>query len=223
MNGFNLEKLLNLFNIIFYFITLNFLCAVLNIPFIFFIFFIGFDKIFTYFPLFLVCLLPFGTTLSTIFYCMNKYIKNKGIYVFKDFFKGLKSCFFQSIFIWSIQLIFYFILYFNIKFFSIAKPSILIVCFFASITIIILLTTPYIYLLISKFKMTSFQIVKSSLILAFTNPIITISNSLSFLFILILFGFNPPIVSLVIFSLLGFIICFNSKNLLNSLEKSCKK
>lgn len=223
MNGFNIEKLLNFFNIIFYFVALNFLCAILNIPLIFFIFFVGFDKIIVYLPLFLICLLPFGPSLSIVFYCMNKYIKNKDFYVFKDFFKGLKSCFFQSIFIWGIQLIFLFILYFNINFFLRAKPSILGVCFFASITIIMLFTTPYIYLLISKFKMSSFQIVKSSLILAFTNPVITIANGLAFLFVLILFGFNPSIVSLFIFSLLGFIICFNSRKLLNLLEEKSQK
>ncbi|EIA29498.1 Putative membrane protein, partial [Candidatus Arthromitus sp. SFB-4] len=69
---FNFEKLFDTFNYVFWFFILNLLFWIFNIPIILFFMFIGISRITTYFPLFLVCLLPTAPIFTVLLYCVNK-------------------------------------------------------------------------------------------------------------------------------------------------------
>ncbi|WP_242873959.1 hypothetical protein [Clostridium gasigenes] len=66
--------------------------------------------------------------------------------------------------------------------------------------------------------MTNMSIVKSSLILVFTRPIITISNIVIIIFSLILFEMTPGTIILFISSIFAFLLSFTNKALLLELE-----
>lgn len=215
---FNVNKLFDICYYIFSFFILNLLFMLLNIPIILFFLFVGISSIFAYFPLFLCCLLPTFPSFNILVYCMNKLFKNKGFNLMADFKKGLVLNFKQSLFIWSVELIFIFILYSNIKFFTLAYNNTVLSCIFIGIILIILLMTPFISLLISLFSNSSLNIVKNALILTFTRPMLTITNILLPLVCLVLFEVSPGTTFLFIASLLAFLFTFANRSLIQELE-----
>ena len=217
---FNLEKLFSLFDYVFWFFLLNLFFMLLNLPLILFMLSIGINNISTYFPLFLLCLVPFVPSLTVLIYCMGKLIRDKDLNLFRDFFHGLKINFKQSILLWCGELITILILYSNIRFFSNFKNGIILNCIFVALLLGLFFITPYIYILVSRFSMKSFDIIKSSLILAFTRPLLTLTNTLIIIIPLILFQISPGTTILFISSVLAFLLSFSNKSLLEELELS---
>ena len=99
MDTFNLQKVLNAFNYIFWFFCLNIFFLIFNLPLVLFFLFIGLEGIFTYLPLFLLSLLPLMPSLTVLFYCMGKLIREKDLDLF-TIFEGLKLNFKQSLLLW---------------------------------------------------------------------------------------------------------------------------
>ncbi|WP_300349242.1 DUF624 domain-containing protein [Clostridium sp.] len=216
---FNLEKILTLFNYIFWFFMLNIFFIVLNIPVILFFMFIGLRNVTTYLPLFLISLIPFGASFTTLLYCMRKLIKYKDISLIEDLKKGLKYNFKQSTIMWSLELLLIFLLSFNLRFFSTTYYNLILSSLFIGFLIITLLTTTYIFVLISRFSMNSIEILRASVILTFTKPLISIGNVLIFLFTLILFEISPGTTVIFMGSIASFLVMLLNKNLLENLEE----
>lgn len=216
---FNLEKILTLFNYIFWFFMLNIFFIVLNIPVILFFMFIGLRNVTTYLPLFLISLIPFGASFTTLLYCMRKLIKYKDISLIEDFKKGLKYNFKQSTIMWSLELLLIFLLSFNLRFFSTTYYNLILSSLFIGFLIITLLTTTYIFVLISRFSMNSMEILRASVILTFTKPLISVGNVLIFLFTLILFEISPGTTVIFMGSIASFLVMLLNKNLLENLEE----
>lgn len=222
-NFFNFEKIFDSFNYVFWFFLLNLFFMLFNIPLILFFIFVGISNIFKYFPLFLVCLLPTMPAFTSLLYCMNKIIVNKDLNIIKDFINGIKLNFKQSFLIWFIELLLIIIIYFNIRFFSLVKYNLILVCLFSLVTIVLAAVTPFIYILISRFKMKTIDILRTSFILCFTRPVLTITNLLLFIFSLILFEITPGTIILFISSIFSFSLLFINKSLLQELENISKK
>ena len=220
---FNLEKILDVFNYIFWFFILNIFFSILNIPVILFFMFVGLRNVTTYLPLFLICLIPFGASFTALLYCMRRLIKYKDISLIKDFKRGLKYNFKQSTIMWSLELILIFLLSFNLRFFSTTYYNLILSSLFIGFLIIILLTTPYIFVLISRFSMKSMEILRASVILTFTKPLISIGNILILLFTLILFEISPGTTVIFIGSIGSFLVMLLNKNLLENLEEKSAK
>lgn len=216
---FNLEKILTLFNYIFWFFMLNIFFIVLNIPVILFFMFIGLRNVTTYLPLFLISLIPFGASFTALLYCMRKLIKYKDISLIEDFKKGLKYNFKQSTIMWSLELLLIFLLSFNLRFFSTTYYNLILSSLFIGFLIITLLTTTYIFVLISRFSMNSMEILRASVILTFTKPLISVGNVLIFLFTLILFEISPGTTVIFMGSIASFLVMLLNKNLLENLEE----
>lgn len=220
---FNFERLFEIFSYIFWFFILNVLFWFMNIPLILFLLFVGVTGILTYFPLFLVCLVPTMPAFTVILYCMHKLYKNKTLTLFSDFFKGFRLNYKQSLIIWIIELLAIFIIYSNIRFFSmVTSHSLILNCLFISLLILIVAITPYIYLIISKFSMTNLQIIRLSFILTFTRPILTITNILLVLVFLVIFEISPSVTVLFISTALAFSLIFINRALLRELEDISK-
>ncbi|MGL5354664.1 MAG: DUF624 domain-containing protein [Clostridium sp.] len=217
---FSLDKIFDTFNYIFWFFLLNLFFMVLNIPIVSFFIFVGISDIFSYLPLFLLCLIPIGPTITALLYCTGKLIRNKSINVFSDFLNGLKLNFVQATGFWCFELLIVFMLYSNIKFFSVVNYNLVLTCVFAALLILLLLVTPYIYILISRFSMKSMDIIKASFILAFTRPILTISNILVLIVSLILFEMSPGTIVLFVSSIITYLLSFTNKSLLSELEST---
>lgn len=215
---FNLEKLLNFFNYIFCFFMLNIFFSILNIPVILFFLFVGLSNITTYLPLFLVSLIPFGASFTALLYCMRKLVKYKDLDLFSDFVKGLKYNWKQSTLMWCGELFLIFLLSFNLRIFSTVYYSLPLTCVFIVLMVLTLLTTTYIFVLISRFSMGSMDILRASVILTFTKPVVSIGNIVIFLFSLMLFEISPGTTVIFMASIVSYLIMFLNKNLLESLE-----
>ena len=197
---FNLEKLLTFFNYIFWFFMLNIFFSILNIPVILFFLFVGLSNITTYLPLFLVSLIPFGASFTALLYCMRKLVKYKDLDLFSDFLKGLKYNWKQSTLMWCGELFLIFLLSFNLRIFSTVYYSLPLTC------------------VISRFSMSSMDILRASVILTFTKPVVSIGNIVIFLFSLMLFEISPGTTVIFMASIVSYLIMFLNKNLLESLE-----
>lgn len=217
-NFINLDKILTFFNYVFWFLTLNIIFLILNAPLVFFFVFVGISSISTYLPLFLICAIPFGVSFTSLIYCMDKLLKNKEIAPIKDYFKSIKSSFFNSTIIWIVELFIVFMLYTNIKFFTSIGANIAIKGFFTLLLLIILCITPYIFILTGKFSMNILSTIKSATILTITRPISTVSNILCLLVTLVIFEINPATTFLFIGSIATFLIVFVNRILLGELE-----
>ncbi|MGL4742532.1 MAG: DUF624 domain-containing protein [Sarcina sp.] len=218
-NIINIEKILTFFNYVFWFLTLNILFLVVNTPLILFFLFVGISSMTTYLPLFLFAAIPFAASFTTLLYCMHKLIKTREVEPLKDFFTSFKSNFKNSTIIWICELLIIFILSTNIKFFAAVGGNILINGFFTLVLFILLLVTPHIFTLTSKFSMNIISTVKSAVILTITRPIITIANILCLVVTLMLFELNPATTVLFIGSIAAFLIAFANKTLVKELQE----
>lgn len=216
---FSLEKILAVFNYIFWFFMLNLFFSILNIPVILFLLFVGLRNITTYLPLFLISLIPFGASFTALLYCMRRLVKYKDLDLLGDFIRGLKYNWKQSTLIWCGELFLIFLLSFNLKLFSTTFHSLVLSCIFVGLLGITFLTTTYIFVLISRFSMSSMEILRASAILTFTKPLISVGNIIIFLFSLMLFEISPGTTVIFIASIVSFLVMFLNRNLLESLEE----
>lgn len=219
---FNLDKIFDTFNYIFWFFILNLFFMIFNIPVILFFIFVGISNMFNYFPLFLLCLIPTAPAFTALLYCMRRLVFSKDLEPVSDFKKGIKLNFIPSLKIWIPELLIILALYSNIQFFTSIYKSIILVCIFSAILILVFAATPYIYILISRFSMKPLDILRTSFILTFTRPIITITNILLFVTALILFEISPATMSLFIISIFAFAIIFFNRALIHELEQISK-
>ncbi|MHC1750171.1 MAG: DUF624 domain-containing protein [Cellulosilyticaceae bacterium] len=215
---FSLERILEVFNIIFFFLLTNLLFVFFNLPLVLFLIFIGFSAIPTYLPLFLTCLIPLGPSLAAIFYCMHKFVVNKDCPSIRYFFKGYKSNFKESVVLGLLQLLFTFLLVCNIRIFTTTYPMLFLSIFFVILFCILILSIPYSYLLRIRFKMSTLEVIKASLTLVFIHPVLTVCNAIIFLFILMLFEISAGTTVLFMGSLYAFFILFSNKHLIKKLE-----
>lgn len=216
---FKIDKIFDVFNVVLLFFILNLLFMLVNIPIIVFLFTLGISQIFNYFPLFLLCLIPLGPAFTILLYCMGQFIKYKSLTLKIDLVKGIKLNTIQSLFIWCIELAIVFMIYSNMMFFASRAHSFLITCISMTLGIVLLAVSPYIYLLISRFSMKTVDIIKTALVLTFTRPLLTITNILILLFMLLLFELSPGTIVLFCSSILAYFIQFVNRPLLTNLEK----
>lgn len=218
VNEFNLEKIMTFFNYIFWFFMGNVLFWFCNLPMVLFFLFIGFQNVLIYLPLFLASCILFAPAFTALLYTMGKLLRNKDINIFSDYFKSYKDNFIQSFFLGIVLLLFILILYFNISFFKTLDIGIYLTPFFVVILSLLLLSIPYIFILLSRYKMKSINLLKTSIILIISKPLVTISNIIVFLFCLMLFEIKPSYAALFIATIFSFLLMFVNKHLLNSLE-----
>lgn len=220
---FKVDKIFDVFNVILLFFVLNLLFMLVNIPAVVFLLTLGVSQIYTYFPLFLLCLLPAGPAFTVLLYCMGQFIRNKTITYSIDLPKGIKLNAKQSFIIWAFELLIVFMIFSNVMFFSTTAHSLLFTCISISLGILLLSISPYIYLLISRFSMSLLEILKSSMIIAITRPILTITNTLLFIILLVLFEMTPGTVVLFSSSLFAYALQFANRDLMIQLEKQSAK
>lgn len=220
---FDAEKIMSFFNYIFYFFMLNIFFLASNIPFLLFFFLVGISHIGEYLPYVTVSLLPLAPSLCALIHCMVKLIENKDIYPFKEYKKGYCKNFVQAFIVGAIELAFIFMLNINISFFK-SQPNLSIFSIiFMILFAIILLMTPFLYLFISKYKMTTIDIFKAAITVTIGKPLYSIANAVIFLFMLVLFEIVAGTTFLFIGSGYAFLLVVSNKKLFMQLEETEKK
>lgn len=208
-----------LFDKIYYFLGVNFWFVLANIPVLLFLVFVGGSQIEVFLPLFLLCLLPMAPALSAVMYAMYRLVNRIDVGGMRDFIKGYKSSFVQSMQIGAGQLFLVFILWTNIQFFGNEMPVFPLVILFVILLVLVILMTPYLYLLISHYHMKNLDIVKTALALTIGKPVLTFGNVAALCLVLIAFGISPGATVLFMGSVYGFLIVFMSGRILRTFEK----
>lgn len=194
----------------------------MNIPFI--MLFLFTDLLTNWIGWLYIGLLPVAPAVSAVFYSMGKVVRDKDLNVTKDFFKGYKQSFKQSFIIGAIQSIVLVIAFLDINIFANTSKQMFVlpVAYFALMFIGI--TSTYIYPLISRFSLKISDIIRLSIIYSFQHLKSTALNIVGCVawYLSLIYISHGAISMLVGVGMLGFLIMYNNKNVLSSLEEQIK-
>lgn len=217
---FSAERILGFCEKVFYFLIVNTLFWLSNIPVICFFIFIGIDQISTYLPLFMISLLPVPPALSAVLYCMGRQLRGTEVRALKDYKKGYGIDVFLKLRLGTVHLFTIFVLWTNTKFLSEAYGFGIIPMLFFVAFIFTIILTPNLYLLASRYEMKLLDIVRVAIIITVTRPVCTLGYLAAFGFMLMLLELCAGTTVLFMVSGYCFLIVFMSKSILKSLEKS---
>lgn len=215
----NSEKIMNVFNYIYWFFIGNLLMVLFNLPFcITLILYVrsGFKG---YPTIFLLTLLTLGPSLTAIFYTMGKLYRDKDISIFKDFMKAYKENFVQSISVNSLFLLVFIGFTLNVRlapnfqFLSIMAPIFYVGIF------LIFIAYPFAFIILSRFQMKTMDLIKASFTLSIVKFKYTLINIIIFLFMLIIIEVMPAYGALFLGSAIPYLIILSNKSLLELLAK----
>lgn len=215
---FNVEKFMGACERILYFLQINLFFWVSNIPMVLFFMFVGISQVRIYLPLFLLCVIPAGPALCGVFFAMNRVVRGTETSAWKDYRAGYADSFRKKLGIAAIQALAVWILWTNIQFFSIQCPVFPLVLLFGVLFAVILVMTPDLYLLASRYEMGLKDIFKGALVLCIGQPILTFGNTVLLAAALMLLEIQPGISILFVVSLYGFVVIFINQKIFRMLE-----
>lgn len=219
----NSEKIMNVFNYIYWFFIGNLLMVLFNLPFcITLILYVrsGFKE---YPTILLLTLLTLGPSLTAMLYTMGKLHKNKDISIFKDFMKGYKENFLQASCVNALFVLIFIGFIANIRlsshftFLSIMTPVFYIGIF------IIFMAYPFSFIILSRFQMKTLDLIKASFSLSLVKFRYTFSNIVIFLFMLLIIEVIPAYGALFLGSVIPYIMILTNNSLLELLAKDSQK
>lgn len=215
---FNIEKVLGFCDKVWYFFTVNLLFVFSNIPVLCFFLFVGAGRIPEYFPLFLLCLVPFAPALSAVMYAMNRLIHRTERSAFKDYRKGYCQDFIQKLKLGAGQALAVFICWTNVKFFAVQFRFLPLAVVFALLFAVTVAVTPNLYMLASRYEMKNIQIVKTAVTLFIAKPVFTLGNLVALAALLAAFEISAGTTVLFMGSVYGFLVMFMNQGVMHSLE-----
>lgn len=168
---FNIEKVLGFCEKVCYFFTVNLLFIISNIPVLLFLLFVGAGQIRECLPLFLLSLVMAAPALSAVMYTMNRLIRGTYGSAVRDYKKGYCPDFWQKTALGAGQLLLILICWTNIEFFSIQLKIFPLTILFVILFAAAVLVTPNLYMLISRYEMSTWQIARTAVTLLFAKPV----------------------------------------------------
>ena len=170
-----------------------------------------------------LCCIPVGPAATALLSVMGKLIREKDINITKDFFKAYKTNFFQSLFIWALEILIISILFLDTSFIiSKGYPRILAIFIFVIIAFIFLVSL-YIFPILSRFYLTTKDIIKMAAHYTIHNIHVTILNFASFLVVGFLFFEVSTFVLVFISSIVCYLLMFYQQKILLEIEEKLKK
>lgn len=220
---FSLEKILDVCEKFLYFLKINVLFLLSNIPVLLFFLFVGISQVSVCLPLFLLCAVFAGPALSAVFFSMNRMLRKKETGAWKDYKTGYLDSWGRKMLIAGIQALAILIFWTNIQFFSVQMPFLPLAILFIILFAVTLLMTPNLYLLASRYEMSVTELLKGALVLCITKPLVTLGNTAMFLVILVLLEIKAGTFILFIASIYGFVVVFMNQRVLGAIEASQAK
>ncbi len=215
---FNIEKVLGFCEKVCYFFIVNLLFLVSNIPVLLFLLFIGTAQIRECLPLFLLCLVPMAPALSAVMYAMNRLISGTETGALRDYWKGYSSGFLQKAGMGAVQLLLILMFWTNIEFFSIQIRILPLAVIFVVLFVLTVLVTPNLYMLASRYEMSSLQTAKTAAVLLIAKPVLTLGNLAAFGLMLAVFEIAAGTAVLFMGSVYGFLVMFMNQGVMRELE-----
>lgn len=219
-NGaFNIGKILGMCERLMYFLGVNLCFLAANLPVLLFFLFAGISQVRACLPLFLLCMVPFGPSLSAVFYCMNRLLNNTETSVFKNFLQGYKSDLSLKLTVSALQMFCILILWTNVEFFRFQIVIPVLSVFFGLLFAAVVCMTPTLYLLTSRYRMSTRQLIQDAVILLFTRPVITLGNIAAFAVMLMCLEIQAGTTVLFMGSVYGFLVVFMNRNVIRELDE----
>lgn len=215
---FNIEKILAFCDKVCYFFITNLLFLISNLPVLLFLLFIGASQIRECLPLFLLSLVPMAPALSAVMYAMNRLIRGTEGTALHDYKKGYGSGFRQKAGLGAGQLFLIFMFWTNIEFFTIQLRIVPLAVLFVLLFAGTVLVTPNLYMLASRYEMSSLQTAKTAVTLLFAKPVLTIGNIAALGIVLAAFEIAAGTAVLFMGSVYGFLVMFMNQGVMRELE-----
>ena len=214
-------------NYIFWFFLGNLYFLLLNIPLLFILIALFSNGSNTipqgFIPIIIICCIPIGPAATALLSVMGKLIREKDINITKDFFKAYKVNFFQSLFFWSLEIIILSILFIDIKLvISNSYPKFLTVFIFIVVAFIFSMSL-YVFPIISRFYLSTKDILKTAAYYTIRKFHITILNLASFLVVILIFFKVSTFILVFISSIICYLIMFYQQKILLEIECNLKK
>jgi uncharacterized membrane protein YesL len=170
----------------------------------------------------IICCIPIGPAATALLSVMGKLIREKDINITKDFFKAYKNNFIQSLFFWALELTVISILFLDVKFITSKNyPSILSIFIFIIIVFIFLMSL-YVFPLISRFYLSTKDIIKTASYYTIRKFPITFLNFSIFLIVGFVFFKVSTFILVFISSIICYLLMFYQQKILLEVEEKLK-
>jgi len=214
-------------NYIFWFFLGNLYFLLLNIPLLFILLVLlsngtkalppGFTSII------IVCCIPIAPAATALLSIMGKLIREKDLKLTQDFFKAYTANFFQSLFFGCLEIIIMFILSIDIRYLiSSSYPRFFIVFVFVVFAFIFSMSL-YVFPLISRFYLSTKDILKTAAYYTIKKFHITILNLSTFLVVGFIFFRVHTFVLLFMCSIICYLLMYYQQKILLEIEEKLKK
>lgn len=220
---FNWERIMNFFSRIYYFLGINFLFIICNLPVLLFLLFVGISRAGTFLPLFLLCLLPAAPAFSAVLYSMGRFVSGIEAGAVRDYRKGYEKYFKKAVKSGALQLTAIFMIWTNLNFFTRIVPVFLLAVLFMLLFLVVLLLTPNLYFLTVNTELTSPDVCKLALAYTLGKPVAAIGNLATFGIILLAFELSPGTTVLFMGSFYGFLVAFMNRRIILEMKEKYGK
>lgn len=220
---FDIEKILGACEKFIYFLGINILFLISNLPVLLFLLFQGISQVREYLPLFLLCLLPAGPAMSAVFFSMNRMLHRIETKAFKDYRTGYTDSFGKKVLLTAIWAGLIWVFYTNVEFFSLLVRLWPLALLFLLLLACVLIMAPNLFLLASRYDMSVRGYLKGAVYLTVTKPLLAFGNVIALAFILMLLEIEAGTFVLFMASIYGFLIVFMNRNVLRKLDESARE
>jgi uncharacterized membrane protein YesL len=208
---------------IMWFCLSSILFVILNIPTFFLIFFTqDLNDLKNLGILLPIMLLTIGPSYTALLYTMGKLYREKEISAIKDFFKGYKISFFQSLALWAIQAALVYFLIFDISFLSKLGADKYLISLWYGLIFLVSLITVHAYPIISRFSMKTTDVLKLTFVFSIKKFYITAADIILIGAIGFLFLKYPTIVIFFGPAVTAYIIMMNEDVIIKEIEENLK-
>jgi len=171
----------------------------------------------------IICCIPIAPAATALLSVMGKLIREKDIYITKDFFKAYKANFFQSLYFGALEIVLICILFIDIRFLiSSSYPRILTAFIFIVIAFIISMSL-YVFPIISRFYLGTKDILKTAAYYTIRKIHVTILNFSIFLVVGFIFFKVHTFVLVFASSIICYLLMFYQQKILLEIEENLKK
>ncbi len=215
---FNWEKIQSFCEGVCYFVGVNVMFLLANLPLWLFFMFIGISRAGTYIFLFFLCLLPMAPALTAVFYAMNKLLQQEDHGGIRGFCKGYAKNFLPACKAGLVHVAVLFLTWTNLVFFKNTLQILPVYLISVILFLMAVLITPTLYLLVSRYEMKTLEIIKAAVILEIGRPVFTLGNAAALGIVLMAFEIAPGPAVVFMGSVYGFLVVFMNKRMLQKFE-----
>lgn len=216
---FNWERLMSFFSRIYYFLGINFLFIICNLPVLLFLLFVGISRAGTYLPLFFLCLLPAAPAFCAVLYAMERFVSGIETGAVRDYRNGYVKYFKRAVKSGALQLAVIFMIWTNLNFFTRIAPVFIMAVLFTLLFLSALLLTPNLYFFTVNTELSCLHVFKLALAYTLGKPLAAIGNLGAFGIILLAFELSPGTTVLFMGSIYGFLIAFMNRRIICEMKE----